>query len=229
MSMITKLNNKKTNYHKKFKYKFLNSVKANLFYLCIIFLSIFMAVNVKFYNSQLENIKPAADSIFNKLSINILILGILLGYFLALFSINLYQEKSRKKNNKAIAKNYARIFKADLERSSRLFKNKRFFLMKISRITIMKNWLEAFGYISGELTNEEIKELVNYYSQIDKLNEYEKKINQHLEAMQCTVLKDYPHMREYKELIAAFTFELNNLFKVDISLLGKKLELLCRL
>lgn len=186
-------------------------------------------MNVSFYNYQLGNIKPIEIGIFNKLNINILILGILLGYFLALFSINLYQEKSRKKKNKDIAKNYARIFKADLERSSRLFKNKRFFLMKISRITIMKNWLEAFGNLSSELSNEEIKELVNYYSQIDKLKEYEKKINQHLEAMQCSVLKDYPHMREYKELIADFTFELNNLFKVDIALLGEKLDVICEL
>lgn len=130
--------------------------------------------------------------------------------------------------NRETAKNYARIFKADIERSYRLFRNKRFELIKITDITIVKNWLQGFGYISTELNKEEIQQFINYYSRINKLMEYEERINDHLEGMQYTTLKNYPYMKEYRNLVAIFSFEINNLFKVDISKIKEKLSMLCR-
>lgn len=124
-------------------------------------------------------------------------------------------------------KNYSRIIKADIERTSRLFRNKRFNFIKISSVTILKNWIDAFSRISSKLTKDELQELFDYYCQIDKLLDYEIRINKHLEVMQCCALKDYPYMKEYNQLIKCFSIEVNALFKIDITLLKMRLKLLC--
>lgn len=218
-------NNLKQNFYVN---KLYNSIKKNLFSVIIILLPLFMIITYFVYNNQLNNVDSRNIFIVNKLSFISIIIGILIGFFLALFGEVWYRKKIFQNTNRETIRNYARIFKADIERSNRLFKNKRFELIKISNITIMKNWLEGFGYISVEFSKEELDQFINYYSRINKLVEYEKRINDHLEGMQSTTLKNYPYMKEYKDLIAVFSFDINNLFKVDITKLKEKLNLICK-
>ncbi|OMH22092.1 membrane protein [Clostridium pasteurianum] len=207
--------------------KICNSIKKNLFSVIIVSLVLFIVIMSIIYNNELENVDSRNMFVVNRLSFMSIIIGILIGFFLAVFGEIWYRKRIFQNTNRETIKNYARIFKADIERSSRLFKNKRFELIRISNITIVKNWLEAFGYISAEFSKEELEQFINYYSRINKLIEYEKRINEHLEGMQSTTLKDYPYMKEYKDLIAVFSFEINNLFKVDITKLKEKLNLIC--
>lgn len=202
-------------------------IRKRAFYIIVLFLALLILFNVYIYSVDLKNVNNVNIVVLNKLCLNSIIIGILLGTLISLFSILWYEQKIKEYKYNDYVKSYARIFKADIERSRRLFKNKRFEFMKINNVTIMRNWLQSFGYISKELDYDQIQELVNYYSKIDKLIDYEKKINEHLERMQCVNLKDYPYMREYKELIAGFTFEIGNLFKVKTQNLMKKLEYLC--
>lgn len=227
--MLSEINIDKDNLKRNFYMgKVLNYMRKNIFFIVIILLCVFIVFNLVIYNAGLNNVNSRDVFIVNKLSFISIIMGILIGFFLALFGEVWYRKKILQDRNKEAAKNYARIFKADIERSYRLFKNKRFELIKISSITIVKNWLEGFGYISIELDKEEIQQFINYYSKINKLIEYEERINEHLEGMQYTTLKDYPYMKEYKDLIAMFSFEINNLFKVDISKIREKLSILCK-
>lgn len=227
--MLSEINidkdNLKRNYYMT---KVLNYMRKNVFFIVIILLSAFIVFNLAIYNTGLNNVNSRDLFIINKLSFISIITGILIGFFLALFGEIWYRKKISQDRNKEAAKNYARIFKADIERSYRLFKNKRFELIKISSVTIVKNWLEGFGYISIELDKDEIQQFINYYSRINKLIEYEERINEHLEGMQYTTLKDYPYMKEYKNLIAMFSFEINNLFKVDIYKIREKLNIICK-
>lgn len=226
--MLTELqigkNNLKQNFYIK---KICNSIKKNLFSVIIVSLVLFIVIMSIIYNNELENVDSRNMFVVNRLSFMSIIIGILIGFFLAVFGEIWYRKRIFQNANRETIKNYARIFKADIERSSRLFKNKRFELIRISNITIVKNWLEAFGYISAEFSKEELEQFINYYSRINKLIEYERRINEHLEGMQSTTLKDYPYMKEYKDLIAVFSFEINNLFKVDITKLKEKLNLIC--
>lgn len=155
------------------------------------------------------------------------IIGMSMGCFLTVWARMSYAKKISDIKSRESVRNYSRLIKADMERTNRLFKNKRFTLVKISSITVMKNWIEAFAKISSKLTRLEMQQFFNYYSQIDKLSEYETRINKHLEIMQCGALKDYPYMKEYKELIKCFTIEIDILFKVDSELIREKLVKLC--
>lgn len=218
-------NNLKQNFYVN---KLYNYIKKNLLLIIMISLPLFIIITCFIYNIALNNVDSKNMFIVNKLSFISIIVGILIGFFLALFGEIWYRKKILQNTNRETVRNYARIFKADIERSSRLFKNKRFELIKISSITIMKNWLEGFGYISVEFSKEELEQFINYYSRINKLVEYEKRINDHLEGMQSSTLKNYPYMKEYKDLIAVFSFDINNLFKVDITKLKEKLNLICK-
>ncbi|MDF2504810.1 hypothetical protein [Clostridium sp.] len=227
--MLIEVNVNKDNLKKKlYLKKVLDYGKKNIFLVVIILLCILIVFNLVIYNRGLNNVNSKDMFIVNRLSFNSIIIGILMGFFLALFGEVWYRKKIVNDKNRETVKNYARIFKADIERSIRLFKNKRFELIKISNVTIVKNWLQGFGYISIEFNKEEIQEFINYYSRINKLMEYEERINQHLEGMQYANLKDYPYMKEYKDLIAMFSFEINNLFKVDISKVRERLNILCK-
>ncbi len=214
--MIIDIKNNK--YNKKEIKLFANKV----YFICgIVFISI-IGYNLFIYYYLVSSIKD--NSLIMKLNSFDIIIGILIGSFLATFLIKLYEDIKNKSKKVELCKNHAKIFLADIQRFERVFKNKRFDLMKISSVTVMKNWLNSFNYISFELNEEEVMQLVNYYSQIDKLVQYEKRLNYHLEAMQYSALKDYSHMKEYKELVALFSFEVNSLFKQDVSLLIKKLK-----
>lgn len=227
--MFTEINMNKDNLKQNFYVrKVLSFVKKNTFSIVIIVLCILIVFNLVIYNKGLNNVNPKDVFIVSRLCFNSIIIGTLMGFFLALFGEVWYRKKIVNDKNKETAKNYARIFKADIERSIRLFKNKRFELIKISNVTIIENWLQGFGYISTELSKEEIQEFINYYSRINKLIEYENRINQHLEGMQHTTLKGYPYMKEYKDLIEMFSFEVKSLFKVDISKVREKLNMLCK-
>ncbi len=208
--------------------KLLNFIRGKSYIIIIFLLILLIILNVILYNNQLVDVNYKDVSVVNKVSLNSIIIGILVGMFSSLFIIVWYEQKIKEYKHNDSVKSYARIFRADIERSRRLFKNKRFELVKISNVTIMKNWLQCFGYISSKLSNEEIQEFVNYYSRIEKLVEYESRINQHLERMQGSKLNEYPYMQEYKELIAMFTYETNNLFKVQVSNLSTKLNYLCK-
>ncbi|WP_250944651.1 hypothetical protein [Clostridium felsineum] len=165
--------------------------------------------------------------IFGKMGFEFTLLGIIMGLFIAIFGSIWYKNKVRILQDNEHIRSYSRIIKADIERTSRLFKNKRFNFIKISSVTILKNWIEAFSSISSKLTCDELQQLFDYYCQIDKLLDYEVRINKHLEVMQCSALKDYPYMKEYNELIKSFTIEVNILFKMDITSLKTKLKMLC--
>lgn len=208
--------------------KLLNFIRAKSRIITFFVLILFIVLNVILYNNQLIDVNSKDVSVVNKLCLNTTIIGVLVGMLSSLFIIVWYEQKIKEYKHNDSVKSYARIFRADIERSTRLFKNKRFELVKISNVTIMRNWLQCFGYISSKLSKEEIQELVNYYSRIEKLIEYENRINQHLERMQGSKLNDYPYMHEYKELIAMFTYETNNLFKVELSNLVTKLNYLCK-
>jgi biopolymer transport protein ExbD len=227
--MFTGINVERKSLDKNIKLeKVFNIIKNKFISIIFCILIIFIVLSLILYNNQLVNLNSQEASTVSKLFLNTIIIGIFVGVFISLFVIFWYEQKVKQYKHNDTIKSYARIFKADIERSKKLFKNKRFELVKISNITIMKNWLQCFGYISSELSTEEIHELVDYYSRIDKLIDYENRINQHLERMQCSTLKTYPYMKEYKELIAMFTFEINNLFKVKISNLDLKLNCLCK-
>lgn len=208
--------------------KLLNFIRGKSYIIIFFSLIMLIVLNVILYNNQLAGVSYKDVSVVNKLCLNTIIIGVLVGMFSSLFIIVWYEQKIKEFKHNDSVKSYARIFRADIERSRRLFKNKRFELVKISNVTIMKNWLQCFGYISSKLSKEEIQELVNYYSRIEKLIEYENRINQHLERMQSSKLNEYPYMQEYKELIAMFTYETNSLFKVEVSNLSTKLNYLCK-
>jgi len=208
--------------------KLLNFIRGKSCIIIFFLLILLIILNMLFYNNQLVDVNLKDVSVVNKLSISSIILGVLVGMLSSLFIIVWYEQKIKEYKHNDSVKSYARIFRADIERSRRLFKNKRFELVKINSITIMKNWIQCFGYISSKLSIEEIQELVNYYSRIEKLVEYETRINQHLERMQGSKLNEYPYMEEYKELIAMFTYEINNLFKVEVQNLATKLNYLCK-
>ncbi|MFT8313843.1 MAG: hypothetical protein ABF633_06245 [Clostridium sp.] len=227
--MLTEINIHKNNIKQKLRIrKILNYLKKNIFLIGIILLCIFLVSNLLMYDTGTNNVNSRNSFNVTKVYIISIITGILIGFFLALFVEVWYRKRILQDRNRETAKNYARIFKADIERSYRLFRNKRFELIKITDITIVKNWLQGFGYISTELNKEEIQQFINYYSRINKLMEYEERINEHLEGMQYTTLKNYPYMKEYRNLVAIFSFEINNLFKVDISKIKEKLSMLCR-
>lgn len=227
--MLTEINIHKNNIKQKLRIrKILNYLKKNIFLILIILLCIFLVSNLLMYDTGTNNVNSKNSFNVTKVYIISIITGILIGFFLALFVEVWYKKRILQDRNRETAKNYARIFKADIERSYRLFRNKRFELIKITDITIVKNWLQGFGYISTELNKEEIQQFINYYSRINKLMEYEERINDHLEGMQYTTLKNYPYMKEYRNLVAIFSFEINNLFKVDISKIKEKLSMLCR-
>lgn len=206
-------------------YKIYRFLKKNVFIIVWIMILIVLLIGSVFPYIYFKN--------FNKTYISMksifycTIIGMSMGCFLTVWAKMWYDKKISDIKSRESIRNYSRLIKADMERTSRLFKNKRFTLMKISSITVMKNWIEAFAKISSELTKVEMQQFFNYYSQIDKLSQYEDRINKHLEIMQCGALKDYPYMKEYKELIKCFTIEIGILFKVDADLVKQKLVKLC--
>lgn len=223
--MFTGINIERNSLNKNIRLeKTYNLIKNKFSIIIFCLLIIFIAFSLILYNKQIVNLNSKDVSTLGTLYMNSIIIGIFVGMFASLFVIFWYEQKIRQYKHDDSIKSYARIFRADIERSKKLFKNKRFELVKISNVTIMKNWLQCFGYISSELSIEEIHELVDYYARIDKLVDYENRINGHLEKMQCFTLKTYPYMKEYKELIAMFSFEINNLFKVKIEKLALKLN-----
>lgn len=208
--------------------KAIKDIKSRLSIIVAGLVILFIIFSIISYISEIISLNEKDAIVVSKISLNSLVIGVCTGVFMCLFVIFWYNTKIIKQKQRDFVKSYARIFRADMDRSKKLFRNKRFELMKISSITIMQNWLECFGYISAELSVQEIQELVNYYSKIEKLKDYEMRINSHLERMQCYTLKTYPYMKEYKELVAIFTFEINNLFKVKIEKLDLKLNYLCK-
>lgn len=227
--MVISIDNKNTVVGKKIKIKkSIKTIRENMYIILVFFFAVVVGLNLALYNLLFDEVNLKDSNIINRLNANSIIIGIVIGFLIAILTIKFHENIKSKNKNIEMCKNYAWIFRADLERCERVFKNKRFELIKISSVTIVKNWLQAFSHISSQLDIEEIKQLVNYYSKMDKLVEYEKRINYHLEAMQYSSLKDYPHMKEYKELIAMFTFEMKSLFKVNVSLLVKKLEIMCK-
>jgi uncharacterized integral membrane protein len=223
--MFTGINIERNSLNKNIRLeKTYNLIKNKFSIIIFCLLIMFIAFSLILYNKQIVNLNSKDVSTLGTLYMNSIIIGIFVGMFTSLFVIFWYEQKIRQYKHDDSIKSYARIFRADIERSKKLFKNKRFELVKISNVTIMKNWLQCFGYISSELSIEEIHELVDYYARIDKLIDYENRINGHLEKMQCFTLKTYPYMKEYKELIAMFSFEINNLFKVKIEKLALKLN-----
>ncbi|SMC25713.1 hypothetical protein SAMN02745134_02546 [Clostridium acidisoli DSM 12555] len=223
--MFTGINIERNSLNKNIRLeKTYNLIKNKFSIIIFCLLIMFIAFSLILYNKQIVNLNSKDVSTLGTLYMNSIIIGIFVGMFTSLFVIFWYEQKIRQYKHDDSIKSYARIFRADIERSKKLFKNKRFELVKISNVTIMKNWLQCFGYISSELSIEEIHELVDYYARIDKLIDYENRINGHLEKMQCFTLKTYPYMKEYKELIAMFSFEINNLFKVKIGKLALKLN-----
>lgn len=227
--MVAELNVKKRsekrNSRKRKNYRVYRFFRRNIFIVVWMMILIVLLIGSTFpyiYYRNLSKTYIEIKSIFY-----CTIIGMLIGCFLTVWAKIWYDEKLSDIKSRESIRNYSRLIKADMERTSRLFKNKRFTLVKISSITIMKNWIEAFAKISSQLTKGEMQQLFNYYSQIDKLAQYEDRINKHLEIMQCGALKDYPYMKEYKELIKCFTIEIGILFKVDSDLVRKKLVKLC--
>ena len=162
--MLTEINIHKNNIKQKLRIrKILNYLKKNIFLIGIILLCIFLMSNLLMYDTGTNNVNSRNSFNVTKIYIISIITGILIGFFLALFVEVWYRKRILQDRNRETAKNYARIFKADIERSYRLFRNKRFELIKITDITIVKNWLQGFGYISTELNKEEIQQFINYY------------------------------------------------------------------
>lgn len=227
--MVAELNIKKRSEkrssRKQKNYRVYRFIEKNIFIIVWLMILIVLLVGSIFPYIYYRNLNKTYISI--KLIFYCTIIGMSIGCFLTVWARMWYNEKISDIKSRESIRNYSRLIKADMERTSRLFKNKRFTLVKISSITVMKNWIEAFAKISSKLTKVEMQQLFNYYSQIDKLCEYEARINKHLEIMQCGALKDYPYMKEYKNLIKCFTIETGILFKVDAELIKDKLVELC--
>ncbi|AAK78878.1 hypothetical protein [Clostridium acetobutylicum] len=209
---------------KKRKHIFYRYISQNIFLIISLVIFVVLVIGITF--SIVAN-NTGTKKVFGEIGFEFTILGILIGCFMSIFGSIWYKKKIRMIQDNEHIRNYSRIIKADIERTSRLFENKRFTFIKISSVTILKNWIEAFSSISSKLTRDELQQLFDYYCQIDKLLDYEVRINKHLEVMQCSALKDYPYMKEYNELIKSFTIEVNILFKIDTTSLKKKLKLLC--
>lgn len=209
------------------KHSFYKYVSKNIFFIIAIVILILFVVIVLLLNLATYNFDSKDAVHIVKVSFGFTLMGILFGCFLSIIGSAWYRKKISMIQNYEDIKNYSRIIKADIERTSRLFRNKRFNFIKISSVTILKNWIDAFSRISSKLTKDELQELFDYYCQIDKLLDYEIRINKHLEVMQCCALKDYPYMKEYNQLIKCFSIEVNALFKIDITLLKMRLKLLC--
>lgn len=227
--MVAELNIKKhsekRSSRKQKKYRIYRFLEKNMFIIVWLMILIVLLIGSIFpyiYYKNLSKTYIQAKSIFYCTTI-----GMSIGCFFTVWTKMWYDKKISDIKSRESIRNYSRLIKADMERTSRLFKNKRFILVKISSITVMKNWIEAFAKISSELTKSEMQQFFNYYSQIDKLSQYEDRINKHLEIMQCGTLKDYPYMKEYKDLIKCFTIEIELLFKVDANLVKQKLIKLC--
>lgn len=215
--------NKSSRKQKNYKiYRFLEKNVFIIVWLMILIVLLVGSIFPYIYYKNLDKTYISIKSIFY-----CTIIGIAMGCFLTVWTKMWYDKKISDIKSRESIRNYSRLIKADMERTSRLFKNKRFMLVKISSITVMKNWIEAFAKISSQLTKVEMQQVFNYYSQVDKLSQYEDRINKHLEIMQCGALKDYPYMKEYKELIECFTIETGILFKVDVNLIKEKLVRLC--
>jgi|GEM_PF-1872769 len=210
---------------KQKNYKIYRFLEKNVFIIVWLMILIVLLVGSIFPYIYYKNLSETYISI--KSIFYCTIIGVSMGCFLTVWTKMWYDKKVSDIKSRESIRNYSRLIKADMERTSRLFKNKRFTLVKISSITVMKNWIEAFAKISSQLTKVEMQQLFNYYSQIDKLSQYEERINKHLEIMQCGALKDYPYMKEYKDLIKCFTIEIGILFKVDADLIKEKLVKLC--
>lgn len=210
---------------KQKNYRIYRFLEKNIFIIVWLMILIVLLIGSIFpyiYYKDLSKTYISINSIFY-----CTIIGMSLGCFLTVWAKMWYDKKISDIKSRESVRNYSRLIKADMERTGRLFKNKRFMLVKISSITVMKNWIEAFAKISSQLTKVEMQQFFNYYSQIDKLSQYEERINKHLEIMQCGALKDYPYMKEYKDLIECFTIETGILFKVDSELIKNKLVKLC--
>lgn len=222
--MVAEINLKKSKKKGYKLHKFLVKNIFNIIFAVILFILVLAIIFPYLYNKS-----GIYGNIFFtiRLVFSCTIVGAMLGIFFTVGAKVWYEKRVQEIKIRENVKNYSRLMKADMERTSRLFRNKRFTLMKISNVTIMKNWSEAFAHISSKLTTEEMQQLFNYYAQIDKLLDYEKRINKHLEIMQCGTLKDYPYMKEYKDLIQCFTIEIELLFKIDAALLKEKLGKLC--
>lgn len=215
--------NKSSRKQKNYKiYRFLEKNVFIIVWLIILIVLLVGSIFPYIYYKNLDKTYISIKSIFY-----CTIIGIAMGCFLTVWTKMWYDKRISDIKSRESIRNYSRLIKADMERTSRLFKNKRFMLVKISSITVMKNWIEAFAKVSSQLTKVEMQQVFNYYSQVDKLSQYEDRINKHLEIMQCGALKDYPYMKEYKELIECFTIEIGILFKVDVNLIKEKLVKLC--
>lgn len=210
---------------KQKNYRIYRFLEKNVFIIVWLMILIVLLVGSIFPYIYYKNLSKTYISI--KSIFYCTVIGISIGCFLTVWAKMWYDKKISDMKSREGIRNYSRLIKADMERTSRLFRNKRFTLVKISSITVMKNWIEAFAKISSQLTKVEMQQLFNYYSQIDKLSQYEERINKHLEIMQCGALKDYPYMKEYKDLIKCFTIEIGILFKVDADLIKEKLVKLC--
>ena len=184
----------------------------------LLFLS-FKALEMRLYNIQIKDIIS-----IEQLRVRGILTGAFIGSFLGVFVYMWFENRNREKVEKEKIKNYARILKADMDRTTRLFKNKRFTLLKINRISVLNDWLDMIGKVSLVLTKNEIQQLISYYTEIDRLSNYENEINRHIDTMQCTVLKDYPYIKEYNDLLTTFGVEVNTLFRIDIEDVKVKLD-----
>lgn len=206
------------------KSKIYGHIRSKLIFLIVGFTIFFLilstrALEVSLYNIQINDIID-----IERFRIRGILIGAFIGSFFGIFAYMWFENKIAEKKEDEKVKNYVCMIKADIDRTARLFKNKRFTLLKINRISVINDWLDIVGKVSRKLDGDEIQQLINYYIEIDRLINYEKRINKHLDAMQCSVLKDYPYIKEYNDLLTNFGVEVNTLFRLNIEEVKIKLN-----
>ncbi|MHC1682042.1 MAG: hypothetical protein AB6733_03745 [Clostridiaceae bacterium] len=147
------------------------------------------------------------------------VFGGLIVTLLIIFYNNVLVTRSRKEMNRS----YSRLINSDIVRIHKTFKDKKFTLMRIGRLSILDDWVMILSNISVELSEKEINSFVSFYKQLDYIDSLIYEFNNHIKELEKVNLKDYPHMKEYNNSATLLTKEFNKLFAIEID------ELLCKL
>lgn len=139
---------------------------------------------------------------------------------LIIFYNNVMISRSRKEMSKC----YSRLINSDIERIYKTFKDKKFSLMRIGKLTIFDNWVIVLSNISLDLSEKELDIYVSFYKQLDNINIIRNEFNGHIKALEGISFKEYPNIKEYNNSIALLTKEFNKLFSIEIEDLTRKLN-----
>lgn len=152
------------------------------------------------------------------------LLAFAFGSAIVTFFILFYNNTVLNRSRREVTKTYGRLINSDIERIHKTFKDKKFSLMRIGKISILVDWVMILSNISLELSQKELDIFISFYKQLDYIEIIRNEFNSHIKAMEGISLKDYSYMKEYNNSATLLTKEFNKLFSIEIDELIRKLN-----